>query len=160
MARPTIEYMNGRRAAKPAIGGKVYLRRGEYAPEEKDPRLEKFRTACLRMARAVNYRPEAPTDGIGNIELSAAELRDLRLLHSEAWQYATRFFIEDDECHFFIGCSDFATSGAFCFVIEAARQLATGTAGRATALGLLRLAIGELHRVGTKERPCAPTEPR
>jgi DNA-binding transcriptional regulator YdaS (Cro superfamily) len=34
MPRPTIDYLNARRALKPASGGKVYSREVKYAPEE------------------------------------------------------------------------------------------------------------------------------
>jgi hypothetical protein len=38
MPRPTIEYMNARRAAKPASGGAKQSRRVQYAPDsEADP---------------------------------------------------------------------------------------------------------------------------
>ena len=37
MPRPSIDYLNARRALKPASGGKVYSRRVKYAPEEEFP---------------------------------------------------------------------------------------------------------------------------
>jgi hypothetical protein len=33
MPRPTIEYLERRRALKPASGGKIYSRKAKYAPE-------------------------------------------------------------------------------------------------------------------------------
>jgi hypothetical protein len=149
--RATVEYMNARRALKPASGGKVYPRRAKYAPEEDAPppdyRLENFRSAYLIMAKAANYRPQAPTDGCGHVQLSAAQLRDRDLLCSEATEYALQFLVEEDEGCFFIGCTDFtpAADRALCWIVEAARQLTTRAAGRATALDLLCLASAELQ---------------
>ena len=37
MPRPTIDYLNARRALKPASGGKVYSRKAKYAPEKNFP---------------------------------------------------------------------------------------------------------------------------
>lgn len=37
---------------------------------EIDPRFLRFRDAYLQMARLVNYRPQAPSDGFCNIRLS------------------------------------------------------------------------------------------
>jgi hypothetical protein len=34
MSRPPVEYLNARKAAKPASGGKVYSRRVRYAEDE------------------------------------------------------------------------------------------------------------------------------
>ena len=39
MPRPAIDYLNARRALRPASGGKVYSRKAKYAPEEKCPPL-------------------------------------------------------------------------------------------------------------------------
>jgi hypothetical protein len=44
----------------------------QYPPMD-DPRAERFRQAYLKMAPF--YRPRAPSDGCGNIQLSAEQIR-------------------------------------------------------------------------------------
>src|SRR5215470_11695837 len=63
---------------------------GRSQPEPmRDPRAECVRQAYLEMAPF--YRPEAPNDGWGRIELSAEELRDFDRLDQEARDYALAF---------------------------------------------------------------------
>jgi hypothetical protein len=110
------------------------------------PRHERYAEAYLAMAQQAKYRPEAPSDGLGNISLTDAELADQQRLAGEATTYAVRFGREDDACAFWIGCSNFRTNRAFVWAIEAARQLASGSDGEATALRLLRMARDEIKR--------------
>lgn len=100
------------------------------------------------MAEA-NYRPQAPSDGLGGILLSDAELADPTRLANEALAYAIRFGEEDDECIFNLGCSDYTGNRAFVWTVEAARQIASGALGATTAPKLLRMALAELERVRT-----------
>jgi hypothetical protein len=109
-----------------------------------DPRLQRIREAYLKMARDALYRPQAPEDGFGNIQLTRAELSDLGRLEREATAFAIGFLRQEDELTFRIGCSDFRTSCALVFVIEAARQLCTGPAGILVAEKLLAMARAEL----------------
>jgi hypothetical protein len=113
-----------------------------------DPRLERFRQAYLQMARQANYRPQAPSDGFCNIQLTPTELHDPDRLWLEATGYALHFSAEEDGHSFWIGCSDFRTNKAFMWSIEAARLLAAGDFGRDAALKLLRMAAWEaqLHK--------------
>src|SRR5262249_53301790 len=90
------------------------------------PKLTRFKEAYLRMARNARYRPNAPGDGLGNIGLSAEDLRDPVRLDEEAVAYAEKFCTEEDKDTFNIGCSDFETNRAFVWTIEAARCLAAG----------------------------------
>jgi len=101
--------------------------------------------AYLEMAKRARYRPAAPGDGWGHITLSEEQLVDPRLLEAEAISYAQGFLSEEDERTFWIGCSDFETNRALAYVIEAARCLCGGSAGNATALRLLRMAIDEIN---------------
>jgi hypothetical protein len=109
-----------------------------------DPRIRKFAFAYLDMAQRARYRPCAPGDGCGGIYLSAEELRDRMRLRIEALTYAIQFLREEDGDSFVIGCSNYATSAAFVFAIEAARLLASGDDGNETAPRLLRMAIEEI----------------
>jgi hypothetical protein len=117
-----------------------------------DPRLRRFRAAYVEMVRTARYRPQAPEDGFGNILLTRAELEDQSRLEAEATSYAIRFLREEDSGSWHLGYSDFSTNRAFMWAIEAARQLATGTSGRATALKLLQMAATEIARVMKDER--------
>jgi hypothetical protein len=111
-----------------------------------DIKLARFKEAYLAMVRCARYRPGAPSDGLGNIYLSARELRDPVRLDEEAAGYAEEFYAEEDTDTFFVGCSDFETNQAFVWTIEAARCLAAGAFGKPTALKLLEMAIAEIKR--------------
>jgi hypothetical protein len=112
-----------------------------------DPRLERFRRAYLLMASEAKYRPQAPSDGFGNIQLELDEVRDLERLWAEVTEYALRFSAEEDSHSFWVGCSDYRTSRSFVWSIEAARLLASGDGGREAALKLLRMAAKEVAQV-------------
>src|SRR4051812_26096389 len=98
-----------------------------------EARLQRFAQAYLAMAEEADYRPQAPSDGCGHIQLSRKELKDPARLRQECIDYALRFDKEEDARVFNIGCSDFRTNRAFLWTIEAARQLAGGHAGNPTA---------------------------
>jgi hypothetical protein len=103
--------------------------------------LMRFAQAYLMMARA-RYRPAAPSDGFGNIQLTKDECNDQDLLYLEAVRYAAAFKRDEDGMSFDIGCSNFETNRAFMLSIEAARLLAGG--GDEKAVRLLELAINEI----------------
>ena len=50
MPRPTIDYLNARRASKPANGGKVYSREVRYAEDDGIRVLQRLRDKGLRTA--------------------------------------------------------------------------------------------------------------
>ena len=102
------------------------------------------------MAQQAKYRPQAPSDGFCNIQLSFAELQDPDRLWREATEYAQQFSVEEDGHSFWIGCSDFRTNKAFVWSIEAARLLAAGDFSRDTVLKLLRMAVREVARVSAQ----------
>jgi hypothetical protein len=112
-----------------------------------DARLQRFADAYAAMAREAKYRPQAPSDGFGNIQLSLEQVKDPARLHRESVQYAVQFLAEEDRDSFWIGCSDFRTNKAFMWTIEAARQLASGSSGNETAIKLLEMAAREVRRV-------------
>jgi len=106
------------------------------------PATLRFKEAYLRMAKEARYRPGAPGDGMGHVDLSPAQLKDSARLDDAALRYAAKFRAEEDSRKFWIGCSEFATNRAFMFTIEAARALAGNH--RALALDLLKLAIDDV----------------
>jgi hypothetical protein len=112
------------------------------AKTEKDRIVE----AYLRMAAEAQYRPAAPSDGCGWVELTARELNDPAQLRREAEQYAARFREEEDTCQFFIGCSDWTTSRAQVYGTEALRVMC-GALDRRRAAALFAMAIQELMAV-------------
>ena len=109
------------------------------------PRLvcEQIEAAYRRMASEARYRPTAPSDGMGNITVPQEELN----LDLEAFEYAGRWWAEEDNSDFYIGCCNFPTRVATIFAIEAARLMCSGVMDKA-ALKLLEMAALELKRVG------------
>jgi hypothetical protein len=106
---------------------------------------DRIREAYIQMATIGRYRPLAPSDGLGNVELSKEELEDTQRLNDEATQYAKNFMkTEDAGGDFHIGVSDFVTNRALVYTIEAAGLLCAGAGATATALRLLEMAIEEV----------------
>src|SRR5690348_10688293 len=67
-------------------------------------KLVRFAQAYLTMARN-GYRPQAPSDGFGNIQLTRDELDEDGRLYREAVEYAANFCRhEDADRKFWIGC--------------------------------------------------------
>src|ERR1051326_6617048 len=79
--------------------------------------------AYLEMAGRANYRPEAPSDAVGNIQLTEQEIADPLRLSAEAESYARRFIYEENSSAFHIGVGELRTNRAFVYTIEAARSL-------------------------------------
>ena len=121
---------------------------------EKPPRPShiRFAEAYLMMATEALYRPQAPGDGMGSVNLTEEELMDHSLLLQEAVEYATRFRDEEDSLKFRIGISDFATNRAFVFTIEAARSLAGANSELAAKLLEMAMRDVELARQDAKRR--------
>jgi hypothetical protein len=89
-----------------------------------DPtRIRRFADAYQEMAKRTNYRPAAPSDGLGNITLSKEQIADPVRLRNESVTYATEFADEDDAMEFWVGCSNFETNRALVYAIEAARAM-------------------------------------
>jgi hypothetical protein len=99
---------------------------------------EQIEDAYRRMATEARYYPMAPSDGFGNITAEPD-------VSKEAARYAAKWWAEEDEQVFTIGCCDFTTRAATICAIEAAREMCG--VDDATALRLLRMAVAELERV-------------
>jgi hypothetical protein len=106
--------------------------------------IMRFAQTYLAMAHA-KYRPAAPSDGFGNIQLSREQYEDQQRLYQEAVKYACAFVREEDDHSFHIGCSNYSTNRAFVLCIEAARLLAGGSDGNPFAMRLLKLALKEIQ---------------
>ena len=102
--------------------------------------------AYLTMAEYALYRPAAPSDGMGNIQLTTAQLAEPERLANEAHDYAVNFIAEENSCTYEIGISDYSTNRALVYTIEAARQLCTGVLGRKVALKLLEMALADVKQ--------------
>ena len=100
--------------------------------------------------REARYRPGAPSDGCGSVELTAEELRDPERLELEARQYAVRFITEEDTRQFNIGVSKYPNR-PLVFIVEAARVFC-GAVNDDLALRLLEMAIEEI-KAGRNIRP-------
>jgi hypothetical protein len=112
-------------------------------PAERHPREHaRICQAYVRMAQVAKYRPQAPGDGMGGIDLSPEELLDSTRLAAEASAYADRFITQEDD-GFSIGISDFTSNRALVYTIEAARNLCAGAFGIQHAVRLLEMATQE-----------------
>src|SRR5262245_5770717 len=111
----------------------------------RDPRAECIRQAYLEMAPF--YRPEAPNDGFGHIELTAEELRDLDRLDQEARDYALAFVCQDETARFrLLGPLRHPINPVAIWALEAAYLLCAGEESNLTAAKLLRLALKQIER--------------
>lgn len=100
--------------------------------------------AYKMMAEKAKYRPGAPSDGLGNIELDSAEIGDRYRFAVEAEEYAERFLRQEDTGKFIIGVSNGSSLIALVYAIEAARLLCAGADAEDTAIKLLELALDEM----------------
>ena len=100
--------------------------------------------AYISMARNANYRPAAPGDGCGGVDLTKEELADGSILASEAVKYAKSFIEEESGLQFFIGVSNYETNRSLVFVVESARLLCAGE--NMIARKLLSLALEDIPR--------------
>ena len=116
-------------------------------------RRERLSEAYVMMASNARYRPQAPGDGCGHVNLTQEQADDPQRLRQEAFLYAQGFDKEEDNGTFTIGCSDGLTNRAFVWTIEAARKLAAGLDGEPVALKLLKMAVKELEQVRATPRP-------
>jgi hypothetical protein len=107
-------------------------------------KIMRFAETYLMMVR-IGYRPAAPSDGLGNIQLSHEQFMDEERLYREAAEYALKFNCEEDGRSFRIGCSNYSTNRAYVLSIQAARLLASGSDGDQYAARLLKLAIEEIE---------------
>ncbi len=110
-----------------------------------DTEFDRIRQAYLTMAKEVNYRPYAPSDGVGGILLTDDQLKDDERLSREASDYASAFCGENDSRSFFIGVTNWETNRATVYAIEAAR-LMCGAAPKKLVSKLLNLALIEVQK--------------
>jgi hypothetical protein len=104
--------------------------------------LDQIKSAYREMTKA-RYRPAAPSDGHGNITIPEEELN----LQREADKYARRWWKEEDDRVFSIGCCDFRSRRATIYAVEAAREMCAGMGGVQTGLKLLKMAVKEMESV-------------
>lgn len=104
--------------------------------------VEQFKAAYRRMA-AAGYRPAAPSDGLGNITASTADLD----LEAEATKYAAHWWkTGEDEGMPFVGVPSYEDRTAYTFAVEATRLLNGGN--RDLAARLLQMSLDETERHG------------
>jgi hypothetical protein len=113
-------------------------------PESNSER-DRIIEAYLQMAQEAHYRPAAPSDGLGNIQLSAEELRNGKRLSEEAAMYADEFIRDANGSEFNIGIPNWRTNRALVYTVEAARSLCG--AQDELALNLLKMAVAEVESV-------------
>jgi hypothetical protein len=125
----------------------------------KQGEMDRIVEAYVRMAKTARYRPAAPGDGMGSVDLTKKQRADEDLLLSEARRYAARFIQEEDTRSFHIGCSKWETDRAVVYAIEAARVLC-GALNDDLAVELLTMAAEEVKTHGRRviKRFGCPTE--
>jgi hypothetical protein len=101
------------------------------------------------MWKKAKYRPAAPGDGFGGINLNDGQLEDQSLLLEEARKYARRHEKADATHSHPIGSDNYQTNRALIYVVEAARSLCA--AEDDLALKLLRMAIKDIKQNSTRK---------
>jgi hypothetical protein len=96
---------------------------------------------AYQLMAGADYRPAAPSDGLGNIVCPVAELD----IDAEIREYAADWWKQEDDCKYVIGCANWTERVPMVLLIEAARACCRGEGGRDLALDLARLAIRELE---------------
>jgi len=92
------------------------------------------------MAKKARYRPYAPSDGLGNISLTDAELADPGRPEREAATAALIFDDDDKEhLHAVIGCVNGDSAAAMFYCLQAAEVCCTGSGELPIAIALLKL---------------------
>ena len=84
-----------------------------------------IRSALRRMREEANYDPAGPS------------------AITDRAKYAHRWWAEEDDCRYWIGCPDFSDREALIFAVEAAREICGGDTE--TAARLLRMAADDLE---------------
>jgi hypothetical protein len=103
--------------------------------------LQQIAYAYEQMVKKAFYRPGAPSDGFGNLTT------DEPVNRAEIERYAKRWWDEEDERTYWIGCCEWLNRPATIFAVEAARNLCAGRLGDRVALKLLKLAVKEMEKV-------------
>ena len=104
---------------------------------------DRIRDAYLQMAKRARFRPQAPSDGFGNVQLTEGEIADQERLEKEATTYAERFVEQEKNLHFRIGTGDWTNARALVCAIEAAKALCGGASSMDLAIKLLEMATAE-----------------
>jgi len=106
--------------------------------------FQRLKEAYLMIAKEANYRPYAPGDGHGHVQLTEEELQDNKRLNKEAERYACCFSEEADEGKFHIGCPNYETNIALVLAVEIARNCCASWSP--LPLVLAKLLVRELER--------------
>jgi hypothetical protein len=109
------------------------------------PKHRRIAEAYRQMAETALYRPQAPSDLMGHVLLSAEKYLDPKVLHDEAAKYASNFMQDERTCSFFIGNSGYEANRALVYLVEAARTLCTRNYELATTL--VKMAAIEVESV-------------
>jgi hypothetical protein len=106
---------------------------------------QQYKDAYLAMAQKAGYRPGAPSDGFGLIQLSPSESSDPERLDREAEDFAAHFLREDTARRTVIeGCANEPLK-AFFYTVQAAQLMCGGDANRPPVKALLKMALKEIE---------------
>jgi hypothetical protein len=106
---------------------------------------QQYKDAYLAMAQKAGYRPAAPSDGLGYLQLSPSEASDPVRLDKEAEDFAADFIRADTARRTVIdGCANEPLK-AFFYAVQAAQLMCGGTANRPPIKALLKMALKEIE---------------
>jgi hypothetical protein len=111
--------------------------------EKRETFEDRIRNAYLQMAEKAHFRPQAPSDGFGNVQLTEGEIADQDRLEKEATAYAKRFVEQEKSLYFRIGTGDWTNAHALVYAIEAEKALCGGASSMDLAIKLLEMATAE-----------------
>jgi hypothetical protein len=98
------------------------------------------------------YRPAAPSDGLGYLQLSPSEASDPVRLNKEA-ELAADFLRADTARRTVIdGCANQPLK-AFFYAVQAAQLMCGGAANRPPIKALLKMALKEIEDADRERRP-------
>ena len=109
---------------------------------------QRFAEAYQIMTKKVKYRPEAPSDGVGNIELNEDEINDDGILIEEALRYASKLKQEDDEAKFTLyGCTNWEYNRLFVYLLNASQLCCSNSEALLFIKRLLSAALDETAKI-------------
>ncbi len=108
----------------------------------------RFAEAYLTMVHDARYRPEAPSDGLGTVLLTADELRETGRLASEAQRYAEDLERQDRKGSFVLhGCTNWMQNKLFVYLLNATTLCFTGSGALPAQKRLLQSALREIEQI-------------
>lgn len=103
---------------------------------------QQIASAYARMARVARYRPSAPSDGFGNVQVDEEQLN----VSDEQARYVEQWWTEEQTDSYWVGVPNYVDRHALIYIIEAARTLNGGNPD--VTARLLKMALAEVGAEG------------